>query len=152
MNGFPMTRVASPDGRWAYTLYDGAGKRPFIHALDTRDRKAVCIDLDGAAFAPGTDPYTLRLALAAGGARLDVRREGALVATVDTAGFRVRTGAAAVEAAAASTAAGDPSGPDPLWPAIGLALLAGGLLGRRLVRRRARLVSGRGAGMRRAGA
>jgi DNA-binding beta-propeller fold protein YncE len=39
MQGFPMTRATSPDGRWAYTLYDG-DKHPFIHALDTAGRSA----------------------------------------------------------------------------------------------------------------
>lgn len=45
MAGLPITRAYSPDGRWAYTLYDGNGKEPFIHALDTVGRAAVCIDL-----------------------------------------------------------------------------------------------------------
>lgn len=45
MTGLPVTRAASPDGRWAYTLYDGNGKEPFVHALDTVGRRAVCIDL-----------------------------------------------------------------------------------------------------------
>jgi hypothetical protein len=35
MRGSPVTRAMSPDGRWAYTLYDGAGGTPFVHALDT---------------------------------------------------------------------------------------------------------------------
>jgi len=47
MRGTPITRAASPDGRWAYTLYDGAGEHPFIHALDTVARTARCIDLHG---------------------------------------------------------------------------------------------------------
>jgi hypothetical protein len=45
MAGLPVTRASSPDGRWAYTLYDGDGGEPFIHALDTVGRTAVCIDL-----------------------------------------------------------------------------------------------------------
>ena len=45
MRGYPLTRAASPDGRWAYTLYDGGGKHPFVHALDTLEGQAVCIDL-----------------------------------------------------------------------------------------------------------
>jgi hypothetical protein len=136
MNGIPLARVADARGRWAYTLYDGAGKRPFIHALDTRARKAVCIDLEGPPFAPDKTPYDLRFALAGGGSRLDLHRKGELVATVDTASFRVRTGAAAIAAAGErARAAGDPAGPSLLWPGIGLALLAAGLLARRLVRR-----------------
>ena len=35
MRGYPITRATSPDGRWEYTLYDGAGHAPFVHALDT---------------------------------------------------------------------------------------------------------------------
>lgn len=46
MQGLPMTRATSPDGRWAYTLYDGGGGEPFIHALDTLEGRAVCIDLE----------------------------------------------------------------------------------------------------------
>ena len=48
MAGSPQTRAASPDGRWAYTLYDPAERDhpPFIHALDTERGTAVCIDLD----------------------------------------------------------------------------------------------------------
>jgi hypothetical protein len=46
MQGFPITRTVSADGRWAYTLYAGADGAPFIHALDTAGRTAACIDLD----------------------------------------------------------------------------------------------------------
>jgi len=44
MRGYPYTRVVSKDGRWVYTLY-GGGEHPFVHALDTRHARAVCIDL-----------------------------------------------------------------------------------------------------------
>ena len=47
MRGMPVTRASSPDGRFAYTLYDGAGRHPFVHALDTVGRTARCIDLHG---------------------------------------------------------------------------------------------------------
>ena len=47
MRGMPVTRASSPDGRFAYTLYDGAGKHPFVHALDTVGKTARCIDLHG---------------------------------------------------------------------------------------------------------
>lgn len=46
MRGSPLTRLSSPGGRWAYTLYDGGGGTPFVHALDTSGRTARCIDLD----------------------------------------------------------------------------------------------------------
>jgi hypothetical protein len=45
MRGAPITRMLSADGRWAYTLYDGAGGTPFVHALDTATSRAHCIDL-----------------------------------------------------------------------------------------------------------
>jgi hypothetical protein len=45
MTGAPVTRATSPDGRWAYTLYSSA-PHPFVHALDTERRTAVCIDLE----------------------------------------------------------------------------------------------------------
>lgn len=45
MRGSPITRLQSVDGRWAYTLYDGAGGTPFVHALDTVGLRAHCIDL-----------------------------------------------------------------------------------------------------------
>lgn len=45
MRGKPLTRTTSADGRWAYTLYDGGGGTPFVHALDTAGRSAHCIDL-----------------------------------------------------------------------------------------------------------
>jgi hypothetical protein len=123
MNGFPLARVMGRDGRWAYTLYQGTDGKPFIHALDTRDRKAVCIDLDDPVLAR-VNAFELRLLSAARGTRLDVRRNGALLATVDTRTFRVRSGPAAVEAARTAVASNDAPGPYLLWPA-----LAAGLLG-----------------------
>jgi hypothetical protein len=133
MSGFAVTRVAGPGGRWAYTLYARPDGTPFIHALDTRDRKAVCIDLDGSAFA-GADPSTLRVLPAAGGAHLDVRRNGALLATVDTATFRVRDAAAARRAAVRAR-----GGSGAQWQAlVGVAVLAAALLGGLVVCRRRR--------------
>ncbi|MEA2217757.1 MAG: hypothetical protein QOJ35_383 [Solirubrobacteraceae bacterium] len=137
MNGVPLTRVMSRDGRWAYTLYDGQGDKPFIHALDTRDRKAVCIDLDDPAFAK-VNAFELRLAIAAGGARLDVTRKHAIVATVDTATFRVAGGEAA--RAAARGALADVHHPWSVapWSALAAALLAAGLGAALIVHRRGR--------------
>jgi hypothetical protein len=44
MQGWPVAREKSPDRRWAYTLYAG-GHHAFIHALDTRQVEAICIDM-----------------------------------------------------------------------------------------------------------
>jgi hypothetical protein len=46
MAGYPVSRATTADGAWAYTLYQRPNAQPFIHALDTRNRAAVCIDLD----------------------------------------------------------------------------------------------------------
>ena len=45
MQGLPITRAASRDGRWAYTLYDGNGGVPFLLALDTVEGETFWIDL-----------------------------------------------------------------------------------------------------------
>jgi hypothetical protein len=138
MNGIPLSRAMSPDSRWAYTLYQGGGGKPFIHALDTVGRKAVCIDLDDPALAR-TNLYALRLRMAADGTRLDLRhRNGEIAATVDTATFRVRTRPAAVAAARAQAPDGNPAGPGILWPALAAALLGAIVLVRQAVRRRRR--------------
>jgi hypothetical protein len=68
MRGFAVTRITGPGGRWEYTLYAG-GEHPFIHALDTVDRKAVCIDL---ATPPRGNPYSFRLDVSPGGGELRV--------------------------------------------------------------------------------
>jgi hypothetical protein len=61
MRGNPLTRTTSPGGRWAYTLYDGAGGTPFVHALDTSRRTAHCIDLP--ALRGSNDLWSLRFHL-----------------------------------------------------------------------------------------
>jgi hypothetical protein len=87
MRGAPLSRTTSADGRWAYTLYDGAGGTPFIHALDTSHRTARCIDLD--ALAGRNDLWQLRLRM--DGGTVDVQgRHGALL-TVDSQTFQVRS-------------------------------------------------------------
>lgn len=60
MGGFPIARATSRDGRWAYTLY--LGTEPFVHALNTAERTARCLDLRP--FSRSEDPYAARLRLA----------------------------------------------------------------------------------------
>lgn len=86
MRGFPLTRTTSPDGRWAYTLYDGAGTHPFIHALDTSGRTARCIDLDSLTVRDLGIPH---LRLDRGGSRLVLDAGKTAVAVVDTQTFAV---------------------------------------------------------------
>jgi len=45
MDGYPVTRVTSADGRWNYTLYQNPGGFPFVHALDTVRGVARCVGL-----------------------------------------------------------------------------------------------------------
>jgi hypothetical protein len=79
MRGNPITRLESPDGRWAYTLYDGNG-HPFVHALDTARRQARCIDL--ATFPTNADWWRAHLTLQ--GQRLTVALGGRSVSEIDT--------------------------------------------------------------------
>jgi hypothetical protein len=87
MRGMPLSRVSSPDGRWAYTLYDGGGSTPFIHALDTVDRTARCIDLDALAAFAGGD--TSQLSMRRSGERLVVNDGRSPLALVSTATLAV---------------------------------------------------------------
>jgi hypothetical protein len=87
MRGNPLSRTMSADGRWAYTLYDGAGATPFVHALDTVARSAHCIDLDG--IAAGTDLWRLRLGMDRDSKRLVVRDSATPVLLIDLRTFRV---------------------------------------------------------------
>jgi hypothetical protein len=45
MQGFPLTRTTSSDGRWVFTLYQNPGGYPFVHALDTVRAVAHCVGL-----------------------------------------------------------------------------------------------------------
>jgi hypothetical protein len=118
MYGSPMTRATSPDGRWAYTLYDGV-HHPFIHALDTERGAAVCIDLD-----PGAVPprrlFRMNLDPSPDGSTLTVTdpKEGP-VAIVDTKSFEVSEPRAEPPAADGSS---DDSGGAP-WLLIALGAL-----------------------------
>ncbi|MDQ2910560.1 MAG: hypothetical protein M3R26_00545 [Actinomycetota bacterium] len=141
MRGNPLSRAAGRDGRWAYTLYDGAGKTPFIHALDTSGRTARCIDLDTLA---GKDYlWRLRLHLNENGSALTIRDGDETELVVDTRTFLVRT-PAPVKAAARAAGRHDPGISSPL---AGLAavstLVAAGALLLATRRRRRRLAFGR---------
>lgn len=88
MGGNALTRATSRDGRWAYTLYDGADHAPFVHALDTSRQRAFCIDLD--LLEGSSQLWMLRLQLGSDGLRVMTRDE--TVATIDTRTFRVVAG------------------------------------------------------------
>jgi hypothetical protein len=120
MAGFPVTRETTADGRWAYTLYDGAGEEPFVHALDTVDGEAHCIDL--AMLSGRQDLYDLRLGLGPGGRGLAVMDGGEKLTVVDTSDFgpAAATKSVAVDAARPSSGA---------WPSVVLGLCGALVLG-----------------------
>ncbi|MGH3043449.1 MAG: hypothetical protein ACRDM2_01865, partial [Gaiellaceae bacterium] len=135
MRGMPVTRSYSPDGRFAYTLYDGAGEHPFIHALDSVEKSARCIDLHGLMGFSGL-----------GGLKLDVSPDGGSIAVVfgrnpvafvDTLTNEVTEAAPAPPARATRTVDEDPrSVPWLLFGALAAALLAVILLVQRILKRR----------------
>jgi len=69
MQGSPVTRIGSPDDRWAYTLYTGS-EETFLHALDTVEGRAVCVDLPQLEHL--REPFQLRLRLGDGGHKIVV--------------------------------------------------------------------------------
>jgi hypothetical protein len=85
MTGRPLARTGSPSG-WAYTLYQRAKKRPFVHALDTVHRKAFCIDLPWRH--SGTWIASVRLRVRGG--TLELRRDGRTIARMDRKTLEVR--------------------------------------------------------------
>lgn len=126
MRGFPLTRTTSADGRWAYTLYDGAGEHPFIHALDTGGQTARCIDLDSLT---ARDLSTPRLRLDRAGSRLVLDNGTTPLALVDTKTFAASEPEAAAATELTGTGRSDDALAKPVLGAAGLAVLlaAGGV-------------------------
>jgi hypothetical protein len=125
MRGYPMTRATSPDGQWEYTLYDGGGKKPFVHALNTADATALCIDLpalDGR-YVSG---YTL--VPSPDGSEVTIRnRKEEAVASFGTSDWKAtgtEEGHTDHDAAAASPDDESPTSPVPPVVVASLALLA----------------------------
>jgi hypothetical protein len=88
MQGFPMTRTTSVDGRWVFTLYQNPGGYPFVHALDTVRAVAHCVGLPWKA----TDQSSLsRIALSLHGRTLAVHwKSGEPWLNVNTATWKLR--------------------------------------------------------------
>ena len=82
MQGLPMTRAMSPSGVWAYTLYNGSGNGPFIHALNTASGKAYCVELAG--LVDRGQIYSDRMAVSPDGGTLTVNGRHGPLAVVDT--------------------------------------------------------------------
>lgn len=86
MQGWPVARVSTADGRWVYTLYSNPGGFPFVHALDTAKGVAHCV---GIAWTGGQDPlYHYRLGID-GGRLLVLGADGGVYRTIDRATWAV---------------------------------------------------------------
>jgi hypothetical protein len=87
MNGSPVARTLSRNGAWAFTLYARASE-PFVHALDTVNRRAVCVDLPWA----GADAlWKVRLRMGAGGQVVLEQPSVGKLAVIDTKTWKVTT-------------------------------------------------------------
>lgn len=69
--GLPISGTTSLDGRWAYALYDGDRRLPFLLALDTVSGRLVRVDLPGLERLTA-NPYLLKLRLDETGRHLAV--------------------------------------------------------------------------------
>jgi DNA-binding beta-propeller fold protein YncE len=59
--GTPWARVASPDGRYLFTLYVGSNGATMVHELDLRTATARCIDLPGTGDFNSATSYAMEL-------------------------------------------------------------------------------------------
>jgi hypothetical protein len=128
MRGNPLSRALSPDGRWAYTLYDGAGGTPFVHALDTSRRTARCIDLE--ALAGSKYLWRLRLRVGRGGSTLTIRDGKEAELLVDTRTFQPRRPGAARTARAIGSSSSGFGWPLATVAGVGALAVAGALVAR----------------------
>jgi hypothetical protein len=70
MSGLRLSGVASPDGRWLYSVYARQNKSAFIHVLSLDAPIAFCIDLPGSGYASTPDSFRWSLALSRDGSNL----------------------------------------------------------------------------------
>jgi hypothetical protein len=86
MQGYPLTRATPRDGGWAFTLYRKDAGHAFVHALDTRGRSAVCVDLPWR-IGPET---VVRMSLSADGSQLRLQQPAVgTLAQLDISSFRL---------------------------------------------------------------
>ena len=68
LEGLPVTATSDRRGRWAYTLYDGNGRTPYLQALDTAAGPVVDVRLPH--LTDETNPMLMRMRLGRGGDEL----------------------------------------------------------------------------------
>jgi hypothetical protein len=88
MQGSPVTRTDGPGSVWAYTLYAKPNGTAFVHALDTRHARAMCIELPWKGVEQAI--WGVRMAASADGRTLVLRQPGlGRLAVVDLRRFSV---------------------------------------------------------------
>jgi len=88
MNGMPLTRATSADGRWVYTFYDNPDGYPFVHALDSVRGVAHCIGIPW----KGSDNnlWHLRMSVRDGGRTLSIHwRSGRPYLSIAVGSWRI---------------------------------------------------------------
>jgi hypothetical protein len=88
MTGIPMGRTWSLDAGTAYTLYNGLESHAFVHALDTVQRSARCIDLPWSGDAQSGLDRT-RMTVTKGGVLVLSEQGVGVLARIDTRTFKV---------------------------------------------------------------
>ncbi len=131
MRGSPVTRVTSPDDRFAYTLYDGGSGTPFVHTLDTEKATTMCVDIDALA---DRRLGRVDLRVSDDGRTISLSDDTSPIATMETATFVVTT---------PETTAGDGGSGGIPWIVLVLAgLVAAGITAAiRVVHRRRRVAA-----------
>lgn len=82
MAGYAQHRETDRNGTWVYTLYTRIRDEPFIPALNTRGRRAVCIELP---LPEGQDPHRrTRLEMSPDGSTLKVVKDATTLVSVNT--------------------------------------------------------------------
>jgi hypothetical protein len=87
MRGWPVSRVATANGRWVYTLYTNPSGFPFVHALDTVKGVAHCV---GIAWKGSQDELTSYRLRVAGNRLLVLAGSGAVYRSIDRTTWSVR--------------------------------------------------------------
>jgi hypothetical protein len=88
MNGMPLARTTSADGRWVYTFYDNPGGYPFVHALDSVRGVAHCIGVPWKGSA--NNLWHLRMSVRDGGRTLSIHwRSGRPYLAISVGSWRI---------------------------------------------------------------